>query len=130
MSHPNMPHEQAKVQGLIRIALLAGVLSFGAITWFLHRQPNYVAPGDNEQLRMALGAAMLLATAVVAFARYKLGTVHTEQELGAFRLIGWTAGESAALAGAVYYFLTDNPTLYIIGLFVLLAAFIVIPLRR
>lgn len=127
---PPASPDQTKIAGLIRMSFLIGVLAFGAFTYFLHRQAGYVSPGDNPPQRLALGVVILLAVGGVLFARIKLGSVRNERELGAFQLMGWAAGEAAGLAGGVYYMLTDNPTLYIIGLFVLLASFIVIPLRR
>lgn len=122
--------EQARTLGIIRMSFLTGVLMFGGVTYFLHRQPDYVAPGDHPQLRLMIGAILLLCVAGIFFARMKLGSVRTPGEMSTFQMIGWACGEAAALAGGVYYFLTDNPTLYIIGLFVILASFIVIPLRR
>ena len=130
MSHPSTPSSPSATLGIIRISMLVGVLIFGMVTYFLHLRPEYTAPGDNQQMRMALGVVMLLATFGILFARWKLGTIREEAQLGTFQIMGWAAGEAAALAGGVYYMLTDNPNLYIIGLFVLLASFIVIPLRR
>ena len=130
MSNPNLPSGPNPVVGIIRIAMLVGVLAFGLVTYFMHLRPEYTSPGENPPLKMALAVAMLAATGVIAFARWRLGTIRDEAQLGTYQIIGWAGGESAALSGGVYYFLTDNPNLYVIGLFVLLASFIVIPLRR
>ena len=127
---PQLSPEQAKVTGMIRMSFVIGVLLLGAVTYFIHRQPGYVAPGDNPPLRLALGAMMLVAAGIIFFARMKLGTVTTLGELQTFSLIGWAGGEMAALAGGVYYLMTDNPSLYVVGLFVMIASLIIIPLRR
>ena len=127
---PSHSPEQARTLGLIRMSFLTGVLLFGGVTYFLHRQPEYVAPGDNPPLRMMIGVILLLSVAGIFFTRMKLSTVRTQGEMSTFQIIGWACGEAGALAGGVYYLLTNNPTLYIIGLFVMLASFIVIPLRR
>ena len=129
-SLPPLSPEQARTQGIIRMSFLAGVLLFGAVIFFVHRQPGYVAPGDNPQLRLMIGAMMLIAVGAIVFVRIKLGSTRDPGQLLSLPLIGWASGEAAALAGGVYYLMTDNPTLYIIGLFAMLASFIVIPLRR
>jgi ABC-type Mn2+/Zn2+ transport system permease subunit len=45
-------------------------------------------------------------------------------------IIAWAIGEAAALFGGVYYFLSGEPQWFIIGLFLMLASFILFPIRR
>jgi hypothetical protein len=45
-------------------------------------------------------------------------------------VIGWAAGELAALAGGVHYFLTNDPQWYGTGVLVLVASYVVLPIRR
>lgn len=119
-----------RAAALIRIAFLSGVLIFGAVTWFLHRQPGYVSPGDIPPFRIALSGVMMLALGGIVAVRFILSRATEAMKIIQLRLVGWSMGEMAALAGGVYYLLTDNPQLFVMGLFVLLASFIVVPLRR
>jgi hypothetical protein len=39
-------------------------------------------------------------------------------------------GEGVALAGGVYYFITNDPRYYVTGILVLLASFMLFPIKR
>lgn len=125
------PAERTPAQlGIIRMALLGGVLLFGAVIWFLHRRPGYVPVGGMEQLRPIVPLIMLAFIAGIVGIRFYLSRITDPAQLGTFQLVGWTLGEAAALFGGVYYYNTDDPRFFIIGLFVMVASFIVVPLRR
>ena len=127
---PANPPNPESVAKLIRIAMFVGPTLFGAVTFFLHRMPGYVPVHGWKGLQLMIGAAMLAGLAVVFVARTLRAKATSDQEATARQLMGWGGGEFAALAGGVYYFLTDDPRLYIVGMMILLAAFILVPLRR
>jgi len=126
-----MPLAKASPQPvqLIRLALITGVLMFGAVILFVHRQPSW-KPGV---LPSAIGYA-LLAYAIVAVlvARAMRGRVLREpepQRRASLLLIGWAVGEGAALLGAVIFFVTGQGQWYLLGLLAMLTVFAFLPIR-
>jgi len=126
-----MPLAKASPQPvqLIRLALITGVLMFGAVMLFVHRQPSW-KPGV---LPSAIGYA-LLAYAIVAVlvARAMRGRVLREpepQRRASLLLIGWAVGEGAALLGAVIFFVTGQGQWYLLGLLAMLTVFAFLPIR-
>lgn len=114
---------------LIRLALIAGVLMFGAVILFVHRQASWKA----GTLPSAIGYA-LLAYAIVALsiARAMRGRVLREpdpQRRASLLIIGWAIGEAAALFGAVIFFVTGQGQWYLLGLFAMLSVFAFLPTR-
>ena len=130
MTNPRPSQLTPSQLGIIRMGLLGGVLLLGAVTWFLHRQPGYVPVGGMEKLRPIVPVIMLAFIAGIVGIRVYLSRITDPAQLGTFQLVGWTLGEAAGLLGGLYYFNTDDPRFFIIGLFVMVASFIVVPLRR
>jgi hypothetical protein len=118
--------------GVIRLSLLAGVLAFGAVTWFLHRGDAWTGPAREPGGAFATIAlaVSILAIAGIVFARRQVTTTRDAGKYGSWCVIGWAFGELAALTGGVYYFLTDDPSRYLLGVLVMLLSFVLIPLRR
>jgi hypothetical protein len=130
MTNPPVFDARTRTLGIIRMSFLAGVLLFGAVVWFLHRQPGYVVDGSMEPLRPVMPFVLLTFIAAIVAVRVYLSRITDELQLNNFRLIGWAIGEAAALCGGVFYFNTNDPRFFIMGLFVQLASFVVVPLRR
>ena len=130
MTNPGTPERTSAQLGIIRMAFLMGVLLFGAVIWFLQRREGFVPDGGLERMRPVVPIIMLSFIAAIVGVRIYLSRVTDAAQIGTFQLIGWAIGEAAALFGGVYYFNTGDPRFYIIGLFVMLASFIVVPLRR
>ena len=130
-----MPSASQRPFALIRFALLAGVLAFGAVCWFLVEQrgggPQSGADADSYAVFRYLVPALCLAALGAAIViRGAVRKARSEEQRNALRLVGWAVGEGAALAGGVHYMLSGDPKLYVLGLFALLASFIVVPLRE
>lgn len=128
---PGATPPPAATLGVIRIALLTGVLMFGGITWFMQRGADW-SPADGDSLRLlriGMLATWVVAVLLLLVLRARLGRL-TEAAGRSMLIIGWAIGEGAALFGAVYYFLSGQAEWYIAGLFVMLAAFILFPIRR
>jgi hypothetical protein len=121
----------ASTLAVIRIALLGGVLMFGAVTYMVQRGDTWQAAGPDllGTLRVALLATWVVAVVLLLVLRARL-TRLTEVAGRSVLIIAWAVGEGAALFGGVYYFLSGNPEWFIIGLFVMLASFILFPIRR
>jgi len=131
MTHPSgsSPNPET-VAKLIRLSMFMGPTLLGVVILFIHRQPGYEPVAAWKGLQIMIGAAMLAGLVVIFVARTLTARAANANEAGARQLMGWAGGEFAALAGGVYYFLTNDPRLYIVGMIILLASFILVPLRR
>lgn len=120
---------------LIRIALLAGVLLFGGVCWLVHRAgPRpFPDPSTLGALRTAGLAVWTLAIVGVIFARLLLDSRARRRAAGAaadaapLRILGWAAGQAAALYGGVVWLLTGDPQWYAFGLVMMLGALVLVP---
>lgn len=117
---------------LIRIALVAGVLMFGGLTLFIHRQGSWtpMAEGDIDTLRIAGFVIWGIAVGGMILLRGKAGREIDRSRYATLSIVGWALGEAPALFGGVYYFLTANAVWYINGLLLLIASFVIFPIRR
>jgi hypothetical protein len=132
------PPPSVRTLAIIRLALLAGVLLFGVVVWLVHRSGN--APPANAStvaalrpVGMAIWAGAVLA---VLFIRFRLDALGRTRPGGlavgdsaALRLLAWAAGEAAALFGGVLYFLSGDPRWYGYGITLMVASFILVPVR-
>jgi hypothetical protein len=121
----------AAALALIRISLLLGVLLFGAVTWFIHRDATR-QPSDPElvaALRRAMLAAWGLAIVALLALRPRIGRL-TGGAHRSLLVIAWAIGEAAALFGGVHYFLSGDARSFLGGLIVMLGAFLLYPVRR
>ena len=126
----NAPVYDDKQLMLIRASFLLGVLMFGGVSFFLHRQ-NGVPPGPVPD---GLIYVPIAAIAIALLAIFPVRTLWTRaagrQQRVTFAFIGWAMGEGAALAGGVYYFATDDAKFFVVGVFVLLATVMLFPITR
>ena len=117
---------------LIRLALLAGVLMFGGVTWYIRREG--AGPGlDPETLRTLLWVGrgtwiLSMATCVSLFGM--LRNARSQARIGALSLVGWAAGEAVAMVGGGIWFLTGITQWYSAGLVYLVLTFLAFPARR
>lgn len=131
MSRPDpLSSPQRARLGIVRVAMLAGVIMFGVVTWFLRRSGP--APGGIEAgpLDTITYGAMIAGIAGIVVMRRVVAAATDAARYANMAVIGWAFGELAALAGAVHYFMTGDPTRYVIGVMVMLLSFVLIPLRR
>jgi hypothetical protein len=117
--------------GLIRLALLAGVLLLGAVSWYTHRQAGWTS-APLETLRLLSTAVR--AIWVAAFVGLVIVFVVAQRrpvaaQTGRYEIIGWALGEAPALAGGIYYLLGGDPRRYMWGVAGLLLTFVIFPGR-
>ena len=124
---PNSPPSPLPI---VRIALIAGVLLFGVVIPFIHKQPGWT-PAANFPLAIAYAQAALSAVAVVAafVIRSKAAMAPDDATRGAFVLTGWSIGQGAALFGGVIFFLAGDWHWYAIGLVAMAISFTLLPIR-
>lgn len=116
---------------VMRLALLMGVLAFGAVVYYLQRGENWQAADASSlsALRMALLSAWVVVALLLIILRLRLSRLAAPAGRSLL-IIAWAIGEGAALFGGVYYMLSGDPQWFIIGLFIMLASFILFPIRR
>ena len=125
------PPPSVTALAIIRIALLLGVLLFGAAILFILRRGTWVpAPAESlETLRMVgMGLWAVGLVAVIVLRARGLG--RTSRYGTDVSIIGWAIGEAVALFGGVYYLLSGRHTWYILGLMFLVMTFLLFPIAR
>lgn len=113
---------------IIRIAMLSGVLMFGAVVWFIRRSstPDFDPAGLNTLLwgaRAVWGASM--AACLVLF--LALRNARRVQQVRTLSLVGWAAGEAVPLMGGVIWLLTGNSRWYLLGVVYLVLTLLAFP---
>jgi len=114
---------------LMRVAMLTMLLMFVGITVYVHQSAPPEVPRDPQflnTLRMvgfALCVAAMVGLFVVRGARQRAPV----EKRGTLALIGTAVAESAALLGAVYFFLGGGPEVFAAGLVVFLASWVLLP---
>nr|MCU0622745.1 hypothetical protein [Gemmatimonadaceae bacterium] len=105
---------------VIRLAMSAGVLTFGAMAWFVSRsRPLDTAPPPQALTWAAWGVWGLALAALTAWRLLRAQKI--ERGDSTSLIVGWAIGEVPALFGAAYLILTGQPTLLLAG-FVIFAA--------
>ena len=114
---------------IIRIALLSGVLMLGGIAYMLTGESGGLDPESAEVLQM-INIVILVAAAVGIIVMQRR---HAEERDPARRstlnIIAWAMGEAAAMMGGVHYLLVGNPVPFLVGLVMMIASFVVVPIR-
>lgn len=114
---------------LIRLALIAGVLMFGAVILFVHRQPSWKAGTLPSALGYVLLAYAIVAISIARAVRGHLLREADPQRRVSLLIIGWAIGEAAGLFGAVIFFVTGQGQWYLLGLVAMLSVFAFLPTR-
>ena len=127
MTAPRTPVQNL---GLIQASMLAGPLLLVGVSYFVHHQPGYSPLGVPAGIQYALPILCLIALGGVLAVRSMRSSVTEVQRYAFLSLIGWAIAEAAALAGALYYFMTDDPKWAATGIFVMLFGALMLPAKR
>jgi hypothetical protein len=114
---------------IIRYALIAGVLLFGAVILFVHSLPNWKPAALPSAVGYAQAACAVFG---VLFARAMRGRVAAESDLQrrvSLLVTGWAVGEGAALFGGAIFFITGQSQWYLLGLLGMAGAFMSLRVR-
>ena len=114
---------------LIRVALTAGVLALGVAAFFITGRADH-EPSTAESantLRIVFSALAIGGLIGIGVFRAMASQAADAQRALTLVLSGWSLGEGVALFGGVYYLLTGDPLLYIVGVIILFVAFLLIP---
>lgn len=125
---PPSPGSSVRNLAIIRIAILAGILVFGAVIWFMQREPDWAPRTPEfpvEPIALALWGAAIIGILLV---RNAWGRTRDVPRRVHFSIIGIAIAEAPALFGAVVYFLTGDPRLYLTGVFLMLTTLLLFPI--
>ena len=114
--------------GLIRIALLVGVLAFGGIVWYLRRSGDASYGVNPRGLRVAgqvVWGFMTLGTLALFIST---GRASPERR-ATFSVIAWALGESTAIYGGLFWMLLGDSQWYLYGVACLLLTYFIFPIR-
>ena len=127
MNQPLPPASRARALRIIRIALLAGVLMLGAFVAASAGQREPAPPQVAQGMRTANIALLLVAGVALLYLQRRQGAEPDPAKRGTLCIIAWAVAEAAAMFGAVHYLLVGNPIPYLVGVALMLASFVVVP---
>jgi hypothetical protein len=119
-----------RVQRIIRLALLAGVLTFGGVVWFVLRDGGLETAPLEPGFLYGFVAVLVASGVGIAVIQLRHAAETEPARLQALAIAGWAVGEAPALLGGVLYLLSGNPVPYLVGLGMMLVAFVMIPVRE
>lgn len=124
-----MPPANSRPQSLqlIRLSLMAGVLLFGAVIVFVHRQPTWKPGALPPAIGYALVAYTIVAVSIAVLLKGRVGRERDPERRASLLVAGWAVGEGAGLFGAVIFFITGQGQWYALGLLAMVCAFAVLP---
>lgn len=114
---------------LIRLSLLLTVVLFGVMVSVMVQNEPPRAAELARPLLMVNIAYLVGAMVGIMFFQRKHAAEPDRRRRTTFSVIAWALGESTALFGAVHYLLVGSPIPYLVGLAMLIAAFVLVPIR-
>ena len=114
--------------GLIRIALLVGVLAFGGIVWYLRRSGDVSYAVNPRGLRVAGQAVWGLMTLGTLALFVTAGRASPERR-ASLSVIAWALGEATAIYGGLFWMLLGDSQWYLYGVACLLLTYFIFPIR-
>jgi len=118
---------------IIRFALLAGLLIFGAIAFYMANEGGMGGAGDEEFFSTLLMVFFGLAAAegaVMYLIHRRWKQAETFQQKANFSIIGWALAEGLALFGGVILLLGGSTLPYLCGLVFFGVAWMLFPVRE
>jgi hypothetical protein len=119
---------------IIRVALLTGVLLFGGITYYLLRQGGgSVAQADADVRRTMLWVNVILlviAAVGIMIVQRRHAAERDPARRATLNIVGWAMAEAVAMFGGVHFLLVGDATPFVVGLGMMLATFVVVPIRE
>ena len=114
--------------GLIRIALLVGVLALGGIVWHLRRSGDTGYLVNPRALRVG-GQAVWGVMTVGTLALFVLAGRATPERRGSLSVLAWALGEATAIYGGLFWLLLGDSQWYLYGVACLLLTYFIFPIR-
>ena len=118
------------VLALIRIALVLGVLVFGAVVWYLHSREPAGAASDVDPRALRVAGQVVWGVAIVGvLTLFLLSRKAPPERRPILSVAAWAMGEATALYGGVLWLLLGESQWYLYGLVCLLLTYFIFPIR-
>lgn len=114
---------------IIRLSLLLTVVIFGVLVAVMVQNDPPRAPEMARPLLMVNIAYLAGAMVGIMYFQRRHAAERERQRRVTFNVVAWALGESTALFGAVHYLLVGSPVPYLVGLAMLVASFVLVPIR-
>ena len=114
----------------IRLSFLLPPLVFGALAWQRYANGGETPHPAPRPVELATLGIWCVATVAVMVLRRRYAAAKTGPERRTNAILGWAAGEIAALAGAAKYYASGDPQRFFFGLFVFAIALLLFPIPR
>ncbi|HLM68772.1 MAG TPA: hypothetical protein VK358_14630 [Longimicrobium sp.] len=115
---------------IIRIALLSGVLMFGGVAYYLTQQ-NGPLGAENADALQIVNIVLLVGAAVgIMIIQRRHLAERDPAKRSTLNIVAWAMGEATALFGGVHFLMVGNPVPFLVGLVMMVAAFVVVPIRE
>jgi branched-subunit amino acid ABC-type transport system permease component len=130
MATSNLP--RAATLRIIRVALLTGVLMFGGIAFYLTRQRGggIGEPDVAPTLKWVNIGFLIVAAIGIMIMQRKHAAEGDPARRSTLNIVAWALGEATALFGGVHFLLVGDPAPYLVGLGLMLASFVAVPIRE
>ncbi|HEX2080550.1 MAG TPA: hypothetical protein VHG08_22795 [Longimicrobium sp.] len=115
---------------IIRMALLGGVVMFGAAVTYLVRQNPPDTPQAARALQYVNIAFLIGAATGVLYLQRRHDAERDPARRSTWNIVAWALGEATAMFGGVHYLLSGSPIPYLVGLAMLIASFVLVPIRE
>lgn len=114
---------------LIRLSLLLTVVIFGVMVGVMVQGKPPRAPELGRPLLLVNLAYLVGAMLGILYFQRRHAAERDRSRRVTFNVVAWALGESTALFGAMHYLLVGSPIPYLVGLAMLLASFVLVPVR-
>jgi uncharacterized membrane protein AbrB (regulator of aidB expression) len=116
---------------IVRIALLSGVLIFGGIAYYLTEQQGGGLDPSLGGVLQIVNIVILVGAAVGIMIIQRRHLAETDpKKRTTLNITAWALGEATALFGGVHFLLVGNPIPFMVGLVMMIASFVVVPIRE
>lgn len=120
----------ARTAQLIQLAFIAGLLLFGPVVTFVHRQPGWVTRLQPPAMAYVLFGLVIGSVVTAIVLRGRVAREPNQGRRVVLLLNGWAVGQGTGLFGGVMYLLTGQSQWYLIGLLAAAITFALLPAWR
>jgi hypothetical protein len=116
---------------IIRVALMSGVLVFGGIAYYLTQQQGGGLGPEMADTLQIVNIVLLVGAAVGIMILQRRHAAETDPaKRTTLNIAAWAMGEATALFGGVHFMLVGNAIPFLVGLVMMIASFVVVPIRE
>lgn len=128
---PTSQLPRATTLRIIRVAFLTGVLMFGGIVFYLTSQQGGGLDPEPADTLQVVNIALLVGAAVgILVIQRRHAAERDPARRSTLNIAAWAMGEATALFGGVHFLLVGSAIPYLVGLGMMIASFVTVPIRE